>query len=233
MTATLELVDVRAAYGPIEVVHGVSLRVEQGEVVAVLGPNGAGKSTLVRIISGLMAPTAGHVLMAGHDVTGASGDALARAGVCVIQEGRGIFRSLTVEEHLRLALPTRRPAPELLERVYRQFPRLAERLHQTAGTLSGGEQQMLSLSRALIWQPSLLVIDELSMGLAPILVEQLYETVSALAADGVTIVVIEQFAYEVLELASSAVVLQQGRVVRTDTPAAVARDLAELYLKTA
>jgi len=230
MSKALELLDIRAAYGQIEVVHGISLSVEEGHVLAVLGPNGAGKTTLVRVISGLLRPTSGRVIIAGTDVTGVAGDALARAGVCVIQEGRGIFPRLTVAEHLRLALPSRRGGADLLARVYRQFPRLEERQRQLAGTLSGGEQQMLALSRALIWNPPLLIIDELSTGLAPKVVEQLYETVRTFAAGGTTTVVIEQFAHDILGFADHAVVLQQGQVVRTDTPAAIASDLAELYL---
>jgi branched-chain amino acid transport system ATP-binding protein len=229
MTAVLELLEIRAAYGQIEVLHGIDLSVEPGKVLAVLGPNGAGKTTLVRVISGLLRPTQGRVIIAGTDVTGVRGDALARAGLCVIQEGRGIFPRLTVEEHLRLAMP-RRGGSQLLTRVYEQFPRLQERQRQVAGTLSGGEQQMLALSRALIWNPPLLIIDELSMGLAPRVVELLYETVRALAAEGTTIVVIEQFAHDILGFADQAVVLQHGRVVRTDTPASIAKDLAELYL---
>ena len=229
MTAILEVLDIRAAYGQIEVLHGIDVSVEPGKVLAVLGPNGAGKTTLVRVISGLLRPAHGRVIIAGTDVTGVRGDALARAGLCVIQEGRGIFPRLTVEEHLRLAMP-RRGGPELLAGVYEQFPRLAERQRQVAGTLSGGEQQMLALSRALIWNPPLLIIDELSMGLAPRVVELLYETVQALAARGTTIVVIEQFAHDILGFADQAVVLQHGRVVRTDTPASIAKDLAELYL---
>jgi branched-chain amino acid transport system ATP-binding protein len=226
----LELLDIRAAYGQIEVVHGISLSVEEGHVLAVLGPNGAGKTTLVRVISGLLKPASGRVLIAGVDVTGVAGDELARAGVCVIQEGRGIFPRLTVAEHLRLALPSRRGGADLLARVYQQFPRLEERQRQLAGTLSGGEQQMLALSRALIRNPMLLIIDELSTGLAPKVVEQLYETVRTFAAGGTTTVVIEQFAHDILGFADHAVVLQQGQVVRTDTPAAIASDLAELYL---
>jgi branched-chain amino acid transport system ATP-binding protein len=229
MTAILELLEIRAAYGQIEVLHGIDVSVEPGKVLAVLGPNGAGKTTLVRVISGLLRPTQGRVIIAGTDVTGVRGDALARAGLCVIQEGRGIFPRLTVEEHLRLAMP-RRGGSQLLTRVYEQFPRLAERQRQVAGTLSGGEQQMLALSRALIWNPPLLIIDELSMGLAPRVVELLYQTVQALAAQGTTIVVIEQFAHDILGFADQAVVLQHGRVVRTDTPASIAKDLAELYL---
>jgi len=232
MTPILQLLDVRAAYGQIEVLHGINVTVEPGKVLAVLGPNGAGKTTLVRVISGLLRPTHGQVIIAGRDVTGISGEALARAGVCVIQEGRGIFPRLTVAEHLRLAMPRGRRGPDLLARVYEQFPQLAGRQHQVAGTLSGGEQQMLALSRALIWNPPLLIIDELSLGLAPLVVELLYQTVRAFAAQGTTIVVIEQFAHDILGFADQAIVLQQGKVVRTDSPSAIAKDLAELYLAT-
>ena len=230
----LELDGVHAAYGPIDVLHGVDLRVEAGQVLAVLGPNGAGKTTVVRVIAGLLRPTQGRVLMAGHDVTGAPADRLAAAGLCVVPEGRGVFPRLTVDEHLRLAVPRRdrRGAADVVDRVFAQFPRLAERRTQLAGTMSGGEQQMLALARAVARRPSLLVVDELSMGLAPMVVEQLYGHVRALAADGVPIVVVEQFAHDVLGVAGQVVVLQQGRVVRTDTPDAVAADLADLYLAT-
>jgi branched-chain amino acid transport system ATP-binding protein len=230
VTTILELLDIRAAYGQIEVLRGIDVSLGAGQVLAVLGPNGAGKTTLVRVIAGLLKPTHGRVIIAGTDVTGVAADALARAGLCVIQEGRGIFPRLTVEEHLRLAMPRRRAGSELLARVYDQFPRLAERPRQMAGTLSGGEQQMLALSRALIWEPALLIIDELSTGLAPKVVEQLYQTVQAFAAGGTTIVVVEQFAHDILGFADHAIVLQHGEVVRTDTPAAIAQDLAELYL---
>ena len=229
MTTILELLDIRAAYGQIEVLHGIDVSVEPGKVLAVLGPNGAGKTTLVRVISGLLRPTHGRVIIAGRDVTGVSGDALARAGLCVIQEGRGIFPRLTVEEHLRLAMPRRGGSREVA-RVYEHFPRLAERRRQVAGTMSGGEQQMLALSRALLWNPPLLIIDELSMGLAPMVVQTLYQTVQSLAAAGTTIVVVEQFAHDILGFADHAIVLQHGEVVRTDSPAAIAQDLAELYL---
>jgi branched-chain amino acid transport system ATP-binding protein len=232
MSAILELRDIRAAYGQIEVVHGANLELQRGHVLAVLGPNGAGKTTLVRVMSGLLRPTHGRLVLEGTDVTGVAADSLARAGVCVVQEGRGVFPRLTVEEHLRLAARNRKGAALAIERIEAQFPRLGERLHQPAGTLSGGEQQMLSLARALIWRPPLLIIDELSMGLAPNLVASLYETVRSLAAAGTSIVVVEQFVHDVLGLADHAVVLQQGRVVRSSRPDEVAHELASLYLAT-
>ena len=211
----LELVDVHAAYGQIDVLHGVNLRLEAGSVLAVLGANGAGKSTTVRVISGLMRPTSGRVLLNGHDVTGASADALARAGLCVVPEGRGIFPRLSVEDHLRLAAPNRAAIDQVMSVAFEHFPQLQERRKQTAGTLSGGEQQMLALARAVARNPPLLVIDELSMGLAPLIVSHLYEHVRALADTGVSIVVVEQFAHDVLGVADRALVMQHGHVVRT------------------
>jgi branched-chain amino acid transport system ATP-binding protein len=233
MSPILELCDVSAAYGQIEVLHGIDLRVGAGEVLALLGPNGAGKTTAVRVVGGLLRPTGGQVLVAGHDVTGAAPDGLARAGVCVVPEGRGVFPRLTVEEHLRLAAPRRRDIPATLQAAFHHFPRLAERRGQAAGTLSGGEQQMLALARAVAQSPPLLVVDELSMGLAPLVVAHLYEHVAALAAAGTSIVVVEQFAHDVLGIAHQAVVMQHGRIIRADTPAAIADDLADLYLATA
>jgi branched-chain amino acid transport system ATP-binding protein len=228
----LELRDVSAAYGHIDVLHGIDLAVAAGEVLALLGPNGAGKTTTVRVVAGLLRPTGGRVLMAGHDVTGTPPDRLARAGVCVVPEGRGVFPRLTVEEHLRLVAPSRREVARTLEVAFGHFPRLADRRRQPAGTLSGGEQQMLALARAVAQDPPLLVIDELSMGLAPLVVAHLYEHVAALAAGGVSIVVVEQFAHDVLGVAHHAVVMQHGRIIRADAPAAIADDLADLYLAT-
>ena len=233
MTPILELRDICAGYGQIDVLHGINLRLDPGTVLAVLGPNGAGKTTTVRVISGLMRPTQGRVLINGHDVTAVAPDSLARAGVCVVPEGRGIFPHLSVEEHLRLASPTRAEASPLIARAFAHFPQLAERRRQLAGTLSGGEQQMLALARAIARMPALLVIDELSMGLAPLVVERLYEHVGLLARSGVSIVIVEQFAHDVLGIADWAVVMQHGHVVRSDSPASLADQLADLYLSTA
>ena len=232
MSPLLELRDVAAAYGRIDVLHGIDLAVGRGQVLALLGPNGAGKTTTVRVIGGLLRPTSGRVLIAGHDVTGASPDGLARAGVCVVPEGRGVFPRLTVEEHLRLVAPSRRDVPRVLEVAFGHFPRLGERRRQAAGTLSGGEQQMLALARAVAQDPPLLVVDELSMGLAPLIVAHLYEHVAALAAGGVAIVVVEQFAHDVLGVADHAVVMQHGRIIRSASPGAIADELADLYLAT-
>ncbi|MBL7495070.1 ABC transporter ATP-binding protein [Frankia sp. CNm7] len=230
MTPVVEMRNVSAGYGQIDVLHGIDLSLSQGTVLAVLGPNGAGKSTTVRALAGLVRPTNGQILLQGRDVTGASPDGLARAGLCVIPEGRGVFPRLTVDEHLRLVARDRAGTAVARERAYAHFPKLAQRRKQLAGTMSGGEQQMLALARAVAGDPAVVVIDELSMGLAPLIVEQLYEQVRSLAAAGISLILIEQFAHDVLGVADHAVVLQHGRIVRSGTPGEVAADLAEFYL---
>lgn len=230
-TPILELRGVHAGYGTIEVLHGIDLQVEAGEVVALLGPNGAGKSTTIKVISGLLKPTAGHIRVAGRDVTGASAHALARAGLCTIPEGRGVFPNLTVRENLLMATYMGRRLSDIEESTYGRFPRLAERRQQLAGTLSGGEQQMLSLARALATDPAVLLLDELSMGLAPIVVAELYEQVAAITAQGVSVLVVEQFARTVLGIADHAVVIAQGRVRASGRAADIGEDvLAGAYL---
>ena len=229
-TTLLELCDIRAGYGPIEVLHGVDLRVPAGSVTAVLGPNGAGKTTLLSVIAGLVPPTAGEVRLAGRRVHGARPDDLARAGLCLVPEGRGIFPNLTVAEHLRMATHAGRTLREIEEETYTRFPRLAERSHQLAGTLSGGEQQMLSLARGLATAPALLLLDELSMGLAPRIVEHLYEQVVDIAASGVSIIVVEQFATTVLGVADAAAILVGGRLMLWGDPHEIEAQLAEAYL---
>ncbi len=233
MTALLSLRGVRAAYGPIEVLHGVDLDVPIGSVVAILGPNGAGKSTLLNVVAGLHPPTAGAVSLAGRRVDGASADDLARAGLCLIPEGRGIFPNLTVHEHLRMVTHSRRALADVEEETFARFPRLADRRSQVAGTLSGGEQQMLALARGLATRPGLLMLDELSMGLAPLIVEELYEQVARLAGTGVSIVVVEQFARTVLGVADVAAVMVHGRVGLVGDPAEVEAQLHDVYLGTA
>src|SRR5690606_6033677 len=172
----LELVGVHAAYTGIEVLHGIDLAVAAGEVVALLGANGAGKSTTVKVCAGLLRPTAGAVRVAGHDVTGVPSHELARIGVCTVPEGRGVFPNLTVRENLWMATQVRGAGnlARLEDAAYARFPRLGERRTQLAGTMSGGEQQMLAMARALVTDPAVLLFDELSMGLAPIVVQQLY-----------------------------------------------------------
>jgi branched-chain amino acid transport system ATP-binding protein len=226
----VELVDIRAGYGNIEVLHGVSLQVGAGSVTALLGPNGAGKTTTLRTLAGLHKANSGDIRLAGRRVNGARADELSRAGLCLVPEGRGIFPNLTVTENLRVATHTGRPLAAIEEETYTRFPRLGERRGQLAGTMSGGEQQMLSLARAVASRPGVLLLDELSMGLAPLVVASLYEEVARIAAEGVAILVVEQFARVVLEVADHAVVLTAGRVVATGTPADLEGSLAELYL---
>lgn len=230
MSAALQLSGVRAGYGNIEVLHGVDLSVGVGEVLAVLGPNGAGKSTALKIASGLMTPTAGKVLVAGRDVTGASADALARCGLVTVPEGRGVFQNLTVRDNLVMATYSGTSMAEIEEETYRRFPRLKERRKQIAGTLSGGEQQMLALARGLAARPALLMMDELSMGLAPLIVAELYDLVASIAAEGVSILVIEQFASTVLGIADQAAIMVHGRVVAVGPPAEVESTLSTAYL---
>jgi branched-chain amino acid transport system ATP-binding protein len=228
--AVLELVAVRAGYGRIDVLHGIDLALRPGEVFALLGPNGAGKSTTLAVASGQITPSTGGVFICGRDVTGVSPDALARAGVCLIPEGRGIFPNLTVAENLRMATYTGPSYHHVLELAFAQFPRLGERRKQTAGTLSGGEQQMLSMARALATEPAVLLIDELSMGLAPIIVEELYDHVRRIAASGLSILIVEQFAHEILGLADRAGIMLHGRLLHTGPPASIAGELADAYL---
>jgi branched-chain amino acid transport system ATP-binding protein len=228
----LELRDVRAAYEKVEVLHGVNLKVGGGELVAVLGPNGAGKTTMLRVMSGLMRPAAGQLLVEGYDVTGAGAEELADVGVCLIPEGRGIFPNLTVRENILMdTYSGKRGIDELEVVVFDRFPLLRDRRGQLAGTLSGGEQQMLALSRALSTDPALILLDEVSMGLAPLIVESLFEIVRKLTStSGVTIVIVEQFADVVLEFADKVALMSQGRIRATGPPNKVRSQIEETYL---
>ena len=227
----LELRDVVAGYGRIEVLHGVSLAVPVGSVFALLGPNGAGKSTTLQICSGKIRPSRGCVHIAGAHVNGAAPEALAKAGVCRIPEGRGIFPNLTVAENLRMwTYAGQMPLREVQETTYARFPRLGERRSQLAGTMSGGEQQMLAMSRALVADPGVLLLDEISMGLAPLIVAELYDVVRALAAEGISILLVEQFARTALAVADYAAVMTQGRIAMVGQPADVADFVSEAYL---
>jgi len=226
----VELVDVRAAYGPIEVLHGINLSVPQGSVVALLGPNGAGKSTILKVVSGLLQPTAGEVRLAGRVVNGASADELARIGLCTIPEGRGVFPNLTVRENLWMATMAGVSLAEVEEIAYARFPRLGERRKQLAGTMSGGEQQMLSMARALSVNPSVLLLDELSMGLDRLVVANLYEIVAQVSQEGVSILVSEQFARTVLGIAQYAAIVLHGNITRVGTPAELEDELSAAYL---
>jgi branched-chain amino acid transport system ATP-binding protein len=219
VTALLELKNVGARYGPVQALHGVSLSVHEGEVVAILGANGAGKTTTLRAISGTVR-RGGELLLAGRPLP-RTPEAVARAGVAHVPEGRGTFAELNVLENLRLGAYTRRDGfDEDLERVYGYFPVLRQRVHQQAGTLSGGEQQMLALARALMLRPRLLMLDEPSLGLAPLIVRTLFDIVARLnEEDGLAVLVVEQNAKVALDLAARAYVLESGRVAVEGTSA--------------
>ena len=226
----LEVIDIHAAYGQIEVLRGVDLVVPKGAVVALLGPNGAGKTTLLKVISGQMQPTRGHIHLAGHHINGLPPEELARNGMCMIPEGRGIFPNLTVDENLRLSTYAGASERRIREIAFERFPRLKERRRQLAGTLSGGEQQMLAMSRALTTDPQLLILDELSMGLAPLIVAQLYEAVADIAKSGISVLVVEQFARTALAVAEYGAVMLGGRIVAMGQPEDLTAELSEAYL---
>jgi branched-chain amino acid transport system ATP-binding protein len=226
----LELRDVQAGYSEIAVLHGVSLAIPPRTVFGVLGPNGAGKTTMLRVAAGLHPPTHGDVFVAGRRVNGASPEELARRGLCTIPEGRGVFPNLTVRENLWMATYRGMKRSEIEDAAFERFPRLADRRQQHAGTLSGGEQQMLSIARAITTNPALLLLDELSMGLAPLIVEQLYDSVHRIAREGVSVLVVEQFAKTVLGVADLAAVMVSGRIVLQGTPSEVEAGLHAAYL---
>ncbi len=210
--------------------HGVDLAVAPGTVVALLGPNGAGKTTTLQVACGLIPPTSGSVLLAGRDVTGVRAEDLARSGVTTIPEGKGIFPNLTVRENLLMATYAGVTMRHVEEISYERFPRLGERRSQVAGTLSGGEQQMLAMARGLAVDPAVLLLDELSMGLAPLVVEELYGIVRQIASGGTSILVVEQFARTVLGVADVAGHHGQRTGRKVGTPADVEHELSAAYL---
>jgi branched-chain amino acid transport system ATP-binding protein len=230
--ALLELSEVQAGYGPFRALFGVSLAVREGSVLALLGSNGAGKTTVARVCSGLIKPTAGKVVFDGDDVTGQRPYRLAQRGIVQAPEGRSVFASLTVEENL--VLPLRRSLGRSgvgkgLERAYELFPPLGQRRRQLAGTLSGGEQRMLALARVLAKPPRLLVCDELSLGLAPIVVDEVYKTLAAIREVGTTLLIVEQHVGHALGIADDVAVLVKGQVTY-DGPVAEMGDLSEWLL---
>ncbi len=213
--ALLEVEDIRTHYGTIEALRGVSLTVEEGEVVTMIGSNGAGKSTSLRSISGLTPPTSGKVVFAGQEITRTPAHDIVGHGIALAPEGRHCFPRMTVRENLDLGAFRRRGEAlgEDLDRVYTLFPRLKERDRQKAGTMSGGEQQMLAIGRALMARPKLMMLDEPSMGVAPILVQRIYETIREINRQGVTILLVEQNANFALDIARRGYVLETGQVV--------------------
>jgi branched-chain amino acid transport system ATP-binding protein len=215
MTAILEVEDIRTRYGNIEALKGVSLTVDEGEVVTLIGSNGAGKSTTLRSITGLTPAFSGSIVFEGQDITRAPAQDVVGRGIALSPEGRHCFSRMTVRENLDMGAYRRRGSEigEDLDRVYSLFPRLHEREHQKAGTMSGGEQQMLAIGRALMARPRLLLLDEPSMGIAPILVQRIYETIGEINKTGVAILLVEQNANYALEISRRGYVLETGRVV--------------------
>jgi len=205
----LSLEGIWAGYGETTVLRGIDIVVPPASVVAVLGPNGAGKTTLLRAASGLLPVRAGRILMAGEDVSGSAPSALVRRGLCHIPDPRGIFASLTVQENLVLQA-SRRGSDDAVERALEVFPRLGERLRQPAGTLSGGEQQMLAVARAYIQNPTIVLLDEIATGLAPVVVEEIFQFLERLAAAGTALLLVEQFVHRALALAEQVYVLDRG-----------------------
>jgi branched-chain amino acid transport system ATP-binding protein len=229
----LELADVHAYYGNIRALRGLSLSVERGEIVTLIGANGAGKTTTLRTILGLVRPRRGHVSFNGQRLDGLATDRIVRLGIAQSPEGRHIFPRMSVLENLELGAfvrPDRDGIAPDLERVFALFPRLRERIEQKGGTLSGGEQQMLAISRALMARPGLLLLDEPSMGLSPILVETIFRIIEDINRQGTTILLVEQNARMALRVAHRGYVIQTGRVVLHDTAAALMR--SDLVRKT-
>jgi branched-chain amino acid transport system ATP-binding protein len=235
MTELLSVGGLRAGYGPVEVLHDIDLSVSEGEVVVILGANGAGKTTAMRALSGLI-PRHGEVTFAGHDIHRSSPDAIVRLGLAQVPQGRGTFAELTVEDNLRCGAFTRKDVAGVaadLRRWYDAFPRLGERKDQKAGSLSGGEQQMLAIARALMSRPRLLLCDEPSLGLAPIIVKELFAVLAGLnAEDGLSVLLVEQNANLALKVAHRVYLLETGTIVRTGTAAEVAADdgVRKVYL---
>jgi branched-chain amino acid transport system ATP-binding protein len=234
----LKLEDAVLNYGKIEALHGISLEVGEGEVVALIGANGAGKTSTMRALSGVRGLASGTITFNGEDVTKLRADQRMRKGLCLTPEGRGVFPGMTVTENLDMGAYTRRDKTgiaEDFERVFGLFPRLLERKKQIAGTMSGGEQQMLAIGRSLMSRPKLLLLDEPSMGLAPMLIQQIFSIIGEIAEQGTTILVVEQNAKQALSRADRAYVLETGQIVKTGSGTALLDDpsVREAYLGVA
>jgi len=222
----LEVQDLNVFYGAIHALQGVSFHVEEGEIVTLIGANGAGKSTTLRTISGLLRSRTGHIKFKGQDISMLPADQIVRLGISHVPEGRKIFAPLTVKENLLMGAYTRKDPNEIersMQRVFTSFPRLKERLNQLGGTLSGGEQQMLATGRGLMSRPTLLMMDEPSMGLSPILVEEIFNIIKDINSQGTSILLVEQNAQIALSISHRAYVLETGRIVLSGT----AREIAE------
>lgn len=218
--AMLEVNNIHTYYGNIHALKGISLEVNEGEIVTLIGANGAGKTTTLRTICGLLRPREGHIKLNGEDLAKYPAHQLVYKGVAMVPEGRGVFAQLSVEENLELGAYSRNDKPEIAEdkeHIFSLFPRLKERRNQVAGTLSGGEQQMLATGRAMMARPKLLLMDEPSMGLAPILVEGIFDTIKNINAQGTTVLLVEQNALMALSIAHRGYVLQTGEIVLSDT----------------
>jgi branched-chain amino acid transport system ATP-binding protein len=219
----LEVRDVTAGYAETTVLRGVTIEVREGAIAALLGPNGAGKTTLLRIAAGLMRPTAGAILVGGEDCTRRAPHARAREGLCLIPEGRGVFPHLTVRENLLLQVPPGRDKAGV-ERGIDAFPVLGDRLGQRAATLSGGQQQMLALARCFVARPKLVLLDEVSMGLAPKIVEEIFEALAKLAAQGVSLLLVEQYVTKALEISDAVYLLNRGEITFSGSPSDLDED---------
>ena len=220
--AMLEVRDLEVYYGVIQALKGISFDVNQGEIVALIGANGAGKTTTLHTVTGLLSARSGHIIYEGTDITRVPGYKLVSMGIAHVPEGRRVFSTLSVLQNLKLGAYTRKDKAEMeatLNMIYERFPRLKERVNQPAGTLSGGEQQMLAMGRALMSNPKLLMLDEPSMGLAPILVEQIFDIIKNLHKAGTTILLVEQNAQAALSVADRGYVLETGKIVTTGTGA--------------
>ena len=227
MSALLDVQKLEAFYGAGQVLHGVGFSIARGEQVALLGRNGMGKTTLLRSLMGLVADRRGQIALNGRDIMRAAPEAIARAGVALVPEGRGVFGALTIEENLAMGAYVRNDKAGIasdIERAFTLFPRLKERRRQTAGTLSGGEQQMLAMARAMMSRPRLLLLDEPSMGLAPLMVQRVFETVMTVSREGVTILLIEQNAKLALEVSHRGYVMESGEITLAGEARALLHD---------
>lgn len=226
----LSLAGVTAGYGGATVLRDVSLEVPSGSIVALLGPNGAGKTTLMRVAAGLLKPTQGSVSLSGEDVTGKPAAKRARRGLCLIPEGRGIFPSLTVKENIAVLVKPRQRA-EAIEKVVAAFPGLRDRFGQLVGTMSGGQQQMVAMSRCYLAPANVILLDEVSMGLAPLVIDEIYASIRDLAARGTSLVIVEQYVDRVLAIADTIHVLNRGKVTFSGPRSSTSRDeLMKKYL---